>query len=62
MSDKPRRIVIEQADDGRVGIRIENLPADKVTLYGLLEVARDAIPKIVEQAGGRIQLPAGVKA
>lgn len=60
MIDKPRRIIIEQADDGRVGVRIENLPADKITLYGLLEVARDAIPKIVEHAGGKIQLPAGL--
>lgn len=60
MEERKRRIIIEQTDDGRVGVRIENLPADKVTLYGLLRVAEDMVPKIVENAGGRIQLPAGV--
>lgn len=56
----PRRIIVEQSEDGRVGVHIQNLPADKVTLYGLLRMAEEMVPKIVEQAGGRIQLPAGV--
>lgn len=60
MDGKPRRIIIMQTEDGRVGVQIENLPADKVVLYGLLEVARDSVPLIVKQAGGTIQLPEGV--
>jgi hypothetical protein len=60
-SDGHPRIVIEQNEDGKVGVAVFNLPADKIVLYGLLRVAEEMIPKVVEKAGGIIQLPNSVR-
>lgn len=43
---------------GQVQVQISGLPIDKVTLYGLLDVAREALREIVEQNQGKIIMPA----
>ena len=56
--DKPTgKFIIEMTEDGRVGIKLESLPLDKVLLYGLLEVGKEAVRQIVEDSKRKIQLP-----
>ena len=51
------KVIIEMTNEGRVNVSLDGLPLDKVLLYGLLEVGKEAVKQIVEDSKRKIQLP-----
>jgi len=60
-------MIIQVTGPGAISLSLENLPIDKVVLYGLLEVARDMVDAKVremqaqERARAKIVTPAGYR-
>ena len=48
---------ITVTETGQVNVNVEHLPLDKVMLYGLLEVGKEAVSQIIAQSKAKIQMP-----
>ena len=48
---------ITVTETGQVNVNVENLPLDKIVLYGLLEVGKEAVNQIIAESKKKIQMP-----